>query len=234
MSLTKIGRLLGAMCCAALLASCSQSGSTAMVTGASGSGVTGADVTGVSGMTSTTDLSYASGDSGVTGPPAPPADPLLPAASDFGSQVTPCSFGTYAGQAVLPDSHCTPGSSDPNITASNLNDTICKRGYVLPKGLPASISNPERQGALSAYGLDAKVKGYRYDHLVGMSIGGAPNVAANLWPLVAQGPYSAIAKSKLESKLHRLVCRGQLSLGAAQHAEASNWIAAYQTYVGSL
>jgi hypothetical protein len=33
--------------------------------------------------------------------------------------------------------------------------------------------------------------------------------------------------------MHALVCSGQLSLAAAQHQEAANWVAAYKRYVGS-
>lgn len=39
-------------------------------------------------------------------------------------------------------------------------------------------------------------------------------------------------KDALERKLHELVCAGQLDLKTAQHEIASNWIEAYQKYVG--
>ena len=39
-------------------------------------------------------------------------------------------------------------------------------------------------------------------------------------------------KDALERKLHKLVCAGQLDLKTAQSEIASNWIEAYQKYVG--
>ena len=39
-------------------------------------------------------------------------------------------------------------------------------------------------------------------------------------------------KDALERKLHKLVCAGQLDLKTAQREIASNWIDAYQRYVG--
>jgi hypothetical protein len=39
-------------------------------------------------------------------------------------------------------------------------------------------------------------------------------------------------KDALERKLHKLVCAGQLDLKTAQREIASDWINAYQRYVG--
>ena len=39
-------------------------------------------------------------------------------------------------------------------------------------------------------------------------------------------------KDALERKLHKLVCAGQLGLETAQSEIASNWIEAYQKYIG--
>jgi hypothetical protein len=39
-------------------------------------------------------------------------------------------------------------------------------------------------------------------------------------------------KDALERKLHKLVCTGQLDLKTAQSEIASNWIEAYEKYVG--
>ena len=40
--------------------------------------------------------------------------------------------------------------------------------------------------------------------------------------------------NQVENKLHSLVCSGALSLAAAQHAEATDWVGAYERYVGPL
>ena len=47
-------------------------------------------------------------------------------------------------------------------------------------------------------------------------------------------PWNAAAKDDLEARLHELVCWGGLDLRAAQAAIRTDWIAAYQRYLGPL
>ena len=69
------------------------------------------------------------------------------------------------------------------------------------------------------------------DHLISLELGGS-NSLKNLWPESYQGAWNAHVKDRLENRLHALVCAGQLDLKTAQHAIATNWIAAYQQYLG--
>jgi hypothetical protein len=62
---------------------------------------------------------------------------------------------------------------------------------------------------------------------VSLELGGANDIA-NLWPQPYGGPWGAEAKDRLENRLHRLVCSGELDLAAAQHEIATDWIAAYR------
>jgi hypothetical protein len=39
-------------------------------------------------------------------------------------------------------------------------------------------------------------------------------------------------KDRLEDTLHSMVCAGQITLAGAQHAITTNWVRAYQRYVG--
>jgi len=87
---------------------------------------------------------------------------------------------------------------------------------------------------MAAYGQSGSTSGYEYDHLVSLSVGGATNAASNLWPEPLGGPYGARVKDRLELRLHELICAGSISLVEAQTQEASNWVAAYERYVGSL
>ena len=50
--------------------------------------------------------------------------------------------------------------------------------------------------------------------------------------IALNGAYGAHVKDRLENQLHKLVCNGTLTLQAAQRAIATDWIAAYQKYVG--
>ena len=73
-----------------------------------------------------------------------------------------------------------------------------------------------------------------YDHLISLELGSNPNDPANLWvePNDRAGARSTFnTKDTVEDKLHSLVCSGALTLAAAQHAIAGNWVAAYDTYV---
>jgi len=54
---------------------------------------------------------------------------------------------------------------------------------------------------------------YEFDHLVPRELGGADTVD-NLWP---QPLAEATVKDRLENRLHRLVCTGQISLADAQN-----------------
>jgi len=68
--------------------------------------------------------------------------------------------------------------------------------------------------------------------LVPLELGGS-NSVKNLWPQsYLTSPWNARVKDRLEARLHALVCSGKLDLKTAQRAIASNWIEAYQRYVG--
>jgi hypothetical protein len=69
---------------------------------------------------------------------------------------------------------------------------------------------------------------YEVDHLVPVELDGA-DTPANLWI----EPGFPNPKDKLENRLHELVCSGQLSLPAAQHAITADWRKAYITFVGT-
>ncbi|MFH5878047.1 DUF3761 domain-containing protein [Arthrobacter sp. NA-172] len=82
------------------------------------------------------------------------------------------------------------------------------------------------------YQGDANPADYEEDHLIPLELGGAPQSALNLWPEPYSVPEGATVKDTLENKLHDLACSGSLQLATAQQAIASDWWAAYETYVG--
>jgi hypothetical protein len=62
---------------------------------------------------------------------------------------------------------------------------------------------------------------------------GGSNSITNLWPESHRtSPWNAQVKDRLEDKLHKLACSGQVDIKTAQQAIASNWIEAYKKYVG--
>ena len=81
---------------------------------------------------------------------------------------------------------------------------------------------------LQTAGQDPSSAGeYELDHIVPLALGGHPRALDNLqlqpWP-------EARRKDRLEVKLQCLVCSGQVSLGEAQTAIATDWEAAYHRY----
>jgi hypothetical protein len=132
------------------------------------------------------------------------------------------------GPFTLPDPRCTPGAISPVVTQSNIHSTICRDDYTDSVRPPESISEPEKEKSLSAYGDSGRLSEYEYDHLVPLELGGAPNDPRNLWPQPGPSPNP---KDELEDRLRELVCSGRLALAAAQRAVATNWVAAYRRFI---
>ncbi len=115
------------------------------------------------------------------------------------------------------------------MSQANIGQTICRDGYTETVRPPESVTEPEKEASLAAYGDSGPLHDYEYDHLVPLELGGARNDARNLWPEPGASPN---AKDALEDRLNTMVCAGQLGLTAAQRAIATDWVAAYRQYVG--
>ena len=143
---------------------------------------------------------------------------------------------------ALPDPRLTPGAIDPTVTQRNLGQTICRRGgYTRSVRPPESVTERLKRRQVRQYGYAQQVghaglrlRHYEEDHLVSLELGGSPADPRNLWPEPHRvvGGWGSHAKDRLESRLHTMVCRGQLGLTDAQRMIATNWIVAYKRYVG--
>jgi len=127
-----------------------------------------------------------------------------------------------------------PTQPDPELTPGDVFDVtihdVCKPGYAKKvRAVPKSL----RDQAYERYGITFQRRGdYQLDHLIPLSLGGS-NSVRNLWPQPRDAsPWDARAKDALEARLRKLVCTGQVDLRTAQHALATDWIGAYQQYVG--
>lgn len=131
----------------------------------------------------------------------------------------------HAESQIVPDPQLTPGailSTDPN--------EICVPGY---SKRTRNVSRETKELAYRLYGITSRAPGeYEVDHLISLELGGS-NAIENLWPesFLTQ-PLNAHVKDELENKLHALVCAGKIPLPEAQKAIATNWVKAYETYVG--
>lgn len=124
-------------------------------------------------------------------------------------------------QDKLPDTRCTPGALEPNVTVAQ----ICTPGYAHSVRL---VTESEKAAIYKAYGISSHRAGeYEIDHLVSLELGGS-NDAANLWPELAEPRPGFHEKDKVENYLHEQVCNGSMPLAQAQTLIASDWIAVYK------
>jgi hypothetical protein len=97
--------------------------------------------------------------------------------------------------------------------------------------LDPKVSPDKQRAVFQAYGMDEKTaQAYQVDYLINPQLGGSDDTA-NLWPEPYHATvWNATAKDALEARLHAMVCGGQISLEAAQHDLATDWIAAYKKH----
>lgn len=152
---------------------------------------------------------------------------LLPA-----SLALALSFRAWASD--LPDPALTPGAINPDVTQQNIKQTVCVRGYTKTIRPPSNFTNKLKKRQLLEYGYaDRNPKHYEEDHLIALSIGGAPYDPRNLWPEPRISEWDAKKKDRLEFVLYKMVCAKEISLDEAQHEMATNWIGAWKRYVPS-
>ena len=138
---------------------------------------------------------------------------------------------------ALPNPHLTPGVDDQRVTQANIHRTICVPGYSKSVRPPESYTEPLKRELIAEYGnSDRRLRDYELDHLRSIELGGSPTDPRNLWPQPHHviGGWGSYAKDRLENRLHRLVCRGKVSLSQARVAISMDWIAAYKQYIGPI
>ena len=139
-----------------------------------------------------------------------------------------------AAQNSRPDPANTPGAINPAVTPATVATTICVPGWAHTVRPPRRFTSYLKRRQLAGRGyFDRRMRDYEEDHLIPLSLGGAPADRRNLWPEPRQPDegWTAERKDQLEDTLHRMVCDGELSLRTAQWAIASDWTAAYARYV---
>jgi hypothetical protein len=142
---------------------------------------------------------------------------------------------TARGRIGLPDRALTPGAINPDVTTGDLATTICRSGWSKSVRPPVSYTGTLKRTQIRQYGYEDRNAGhYQEDHLIPLSIGGAPRDPANLWPepLTATLPdgtaVGAETKDRFELYLHGAVCDGGIPLRTAQAEMAGDWIAGWE------
>lgn len=123
---------------------------------------------------------------------------------------------------ALPNPTITPGAT----RQVSLSEICTADDDEVVRSVPAAV----QQTVFREYGLNRAQPGdFEVDYLITPGLGGSDAVT-NLWPQPHRSQWNSYVKDQLEDHLHHMVCRGELPLSAAQHAIASNWIAAYKKY----
>jgi len=139
-----------------------------------------------------------------------------------------------ASAGDLPDARITPGVLNPDVTQANIQQTVCVHGYTKTIRPPAYYTNKLKKQQIRQYGYaDTNPKDYEEDHLIALSIGGAPQDERNLWPQPRNSEWNAEKKDQLEYVMYKMVCANEVGLAEAQRAMATDWIAAWKKYVPS-
>lgn len=125
-----------------------------------------------------------------------------------------------AADPILPDPGLTPGDIDPTTTV----EKVCTPGY---SDLVRNVSKEIRRKVFANYHRSMLDMGkYEVDHLISLSLGGSNDIK-NLWPQSYDTEWNARIKDKLETRLHRELCNGTITIKEAQDAVAYDWIGTY-------
>jgi hypothetical protein len=127
----------------------------------------------------------------------------------------------------LPNRALTPGMTH----SVSLQDICAAEDEDLDPAVPYS----RQEAVFREYGIsiDRSAKDFQVDYLISPQLGGTDDVR-NLWPQsYGETRWNARAKDALERHLSRMVCEKKIDLAEAQREIATNWIAAYQKYLGT-
>lgn len=140
-----------------------------------------------------------------------------------------------ARDLILPDPTLTPGVIREDITQEN----ICSIKW----GKDARhVTAAMKYEVFVRYGLsgntdpacirDKHGRRCEIDHLISRELGGADDVD-NLWPQPYGGkPWNAVRKDRVENRLHKEVCAGNITLQDAQREISVDYRIPYIRYFG--
>ncbi len=105
------------------------------------------------------------------------------------------------------------GTLNPAVTQATIRTTICVAGWTAQVRPPTSYISALERRQIRELGLPGTAADYEEDHLMPLALGGAPRDPNNLRPVPL-----ATAKwhDGWETRLHREVCAGTMTLAEAQ------------------
>jgi len=142
----------------------------------------------------------------------------------------------------LPDSKCTPGSTNPAVTQETIKKTICVSGWTKTIRPPSSFTGRVKVAQLKLYGdsyHDKVPSHFEEDHFLPLTVGGNPtdskNLFPQLWHLNVNGyDAGAYTKDRIEVLINKKICKEEITLQQGQEMLLEDWIATYRKYIGQL
>ena len=125
-----------------------------------------------------------------------------------------------------------PGAINEAVTQANVRRTICSSGWSASVRPSAAFMQEAKAKLLKEQGLsNGEAARYELDFLIPLGLGGHARKAENLWLQPSEGAWSARTKDRLEAKLRRMVCSGEITLHEAREAMRSDWKMAARYYL---
>lgn len=125
-----------------------------------------------------------------------------------------------------------PGAVNDAVTQANVRRTICSNGWSASVRPSATFVQDAKTRLLKEQGIvDSEAPRYALDFLIPLGLGGHARKPENLWLQPIDGPWSARTKDRLEGKLRRMVCSGEITLREAREAMRSDWRMAARYYL---
>jgi hypothetical protein len=150
----------------------------------------------------------------------PPGDCYLTARGDASGGTNCVVCRVVPGFDGRADVRCTPGSLNPDVSQDTIRATICAPGWTDTVQPPASYTSALKLQQMRDFGEIGSPLNYKEDHLVPLSLGGAPRDSSNLFP---QPAAKTAEKEELEDQLHQAVCSGRMTLTATQAKIRHDW-----------
>ncbi|MBO1267098.1 hypothetical protein [Arthrobacter cavernae] len=120
-------------------------------------------------------------------------------------------------RGLLPDPVCTPGVINPDVTQTNIHQTICVSGWTATIRPSTSYIQKIEQLQIVSYGYkNTNAIDYIMDHAISLQLGGNATNPVNLWPQLAA---PSREDDQEENELRRQVCEDKITLIEAQRQE---------------
>jgi hypothetical protein len=117
---------------------------------------------------------------------------------------------------------------------SSEDDRICQRGYAESVRPPKAATDQVKREMMKEQNIPLhRIGEFELDHIVPLSLGGAPLDRKNLRLQPWRGPWNAHDKDRLENELHYQACRQHaLLLAQARAMLSGNWCDSYVKILG--